>query len=256
MLRAHGITIDYWRDRVTLRSTTRHESTSHLGEVRLTGALVTHLHRDHLSTNTLRLLHHNRVRLWVHASHVCSLEEYSFFQKMRKEGLLETYTTVPLDLNGCTTAIPLRLPHDSVPTSGFVFDHSSPKGSVRFAYFADLGHFPPALVDMALDCDLLALEFNHDVALERSSGRHPRHIARVLGPHGHLSNEQAAQALRMLVARSQCPPRHLALLHISADCNTPELALAAASGCLRELSHDCGITVTRHRQYAGSVELT
>src|SRR5256885_7426706 len=47
-----------------------------------------------------------------------------------------------------------------------------------------------------------ALEFNHDVALERTSGRHPRLIARVLGDEGHLSNEQAGALVRAVLDRS------------------------------------------------------
>ena len=52
------------------------------------------------------------------------------------------------------------------------------------------------LADALSGVDLLALEFNHDVAMQRSSGRHPMLIARVLGDEGHLSNAQAAALLR------------------------------------------------------------
>ena len=47
--------------------------------------------------------------------------------------------------------------------------------------------------------DLLALEFNHDVDLEHSSGRSPYLIARILSEEGHLSNLQALELLREVV---------------------------------------------------------
>ena len=52
------------------------------------------------------------------------------------------------------------------------------------------------------DVDILALEFNHDVFLEKSSGRSPALIFRVLGDRGHLSNVQAAELLREVGRRS------------------------------------------------------
>ena len=56
-----------------------------------------------------------------------------------------------------------------------------------------------------------------------------RLIDRVLGDKGHLSNEQAAELLRAIVARSRPGRlRHLIQLHISQQCNTPELAMKAA----------------------------
>ena len=85
------------------------------------------------------------------------------------------------------------------------------------------------------DVDVLALEFNHDVALQYASGRSPRLIRRVLGDHGHLSNTQAA-ALFAEVLRQSAPGRvqHLVQLHLSRQCNRPELALHAAQVIVRQ----------------------
>ena len=81
---------------------------------------------------------------------------------------------------------------------------------------------------LLLDVDVLALEFNHDVALERGSGRSPRLIARVLGDHGHLSNEQAAALVRHVLRLSEPGRlRHLIQMHLSRDCNRPALARQA-----------------------------
>src|SRR5262249_58433243 len=94
------------------------------------------------------------------------------------------------------------------------------------------------LADALADVDLLALEFNHDVGLERSSGRSPYLIARVLGEEGHLSNEQAANLLREVLRRS--PPgrlRQLVQLHLSRECNRPHLAPETAQWGLTARPH-------------------
>jgi hypothetical protein len=87
--------------------------------------------------------------------------------------------------------------------------------------------------------DLLALEFNHDVEMEARSGRTPRLIARVLSDDGHLSNEQAGRLVRAVLARS---PRgrlqHLVQLHLSRECNHPDLARECADLVLSELAPD------------------
>jgi hypothetical protein len=51
----------------------------------------------------------------------------------------------------------------------------------------------------------------------------------VLGDEGHLSNDQAANLLRAVLARSSAGRlRHLVQLHLSNDCNRPALAQEAA----------------------------
>jgi phosphoribosyl 1,2-cyclic phosphodiesterase len=77
--------------------------------------------------------------------------------------------------------------------------------------------------------DLLAVEFNHDVRMQRTSGRHPRLIARILGGNGHLSNEQAAQLVEAVRERSAARRlKQVVQLHLSRQCNSPALARAAA----------------------------
>src|SRR5262249_17988479 len=126
---------------------------------------------------------------------------------------------------------PLPLRHDGTVTSGFRFE-LLPEGASRgvsVGYAADLGSWPRELAEMFADLDLLALEFNHAVPMQYASGRSPQLIARVVGDHGHLSNEQAAELVRE-VLRISTPGRlqHLVQLHLSRECNRPELALAAA----------------------------
>jgi hypothetical protein len=83
--------------------------------------------------------------------------------------------------------------------------------------------------------------------MERSSGRAPRLIDRVLGRHGHLSNEQGAELVAEVLRRTE-PGRlqHVVLLHLSRQCNHPYLAHAAASAVLERHPHAIELHVARH----------
>ncbi len=104
--------------------------------------------------------------------------------------------------------------------------------------------------------DVLALEFNHDVALEYASGRSARLIARVLGDDGHLSNDQAAGLLRE-VLRLSSPGRlrHVVQLHLSRDCNRPDLAQAAARAILDETKHEAEVHTATQEEGAETVHV-
>jgi hypothetical protein len=106
-----------------------------------------------------------------------------------------------------------------------------------------------------LNVDVLALEFNHDENMEKASGRAESLIRRVLGDHGHLSNDQAAELLAEVLARS-APRRlqHLVQLHPSQQCNRPKLAQAVARKVFRD--HDPTIQVHTAKQARPGAWLT
>jgi hypothetical protein len=80
------------------------------------------------------------------------------------------------------------------------------------------------------------MEFNHDVKMTLASPRHPSVIKRNLSDDGHLSNDQAAGLLQQILNASLiCKPKNLVLLHISDQCNTPELARTEAERVLQKM---------------------
>ena len=98
------------------------------------------------------------------------------------------------------------------------------------------------MADMLGDVDLLGVEFNHDVEMTRRSGRSPRLIARNLGNRGHLSNDQGAALVRAILQRSTPGgPKHVVLLHLSGECNRPDLALSTARAAIRGTGRRVGI---------------
>jgi len=190
--------------------------------------LLTHTHADHLKRRTLRAAAENGARFFCHEEHVHSLGRSA--RKLTADGLLVPYRAEAFEAMPGVRVAPIELPHDAPPTFGFRIDiaNGGPR-AISIGYLVDLGHWTDEMLAEVRDVDLLALEFNHDEQLERDSNRHPKLIQRVLGRYGHLSNKQAAEAFEQhLDSSANGGPKFLIQMHLSEDCNRPELAYRAA----------------------------
>src|SRR5204863_225112 len=131
--------------------------------------------------------------IFCHATQADWLRQQSeMFVELERKGQVRFYDIgVPWEPTPTLRCLPLEVAHDGGVTCGFRFEATAPAGTrgPALAYLADLGIWNQMLARQLADVDLLAVEFNHDVGLQRSSGRHPRLIARILGREGHLSNE-------------------------------------------------------------------
>ena len=195
--------------------------------------LLTHTHGDHWSETTLSKLLHDQIPVHCHATHVTYLRQASrSFQKMLEQDLIHVYRSDDdwrlVDGIACRA---FQVQHDSGATFGFRIDMPGnlfePPSSL--AYAADLGTWNSDVVAGLCDAEILALEFNHDVGLQRASGRPPFLIERVLSDLGHLSNEQAGGLLEKVLLNSrEGKLRHVVQLHLSRECNRPALAQQAA----------------------------
>ncbi len=138
-------------------------------------------------------------------------------------------------IHPCLRCRPLPVRHDCGATFGFRLETTAGLFGtpVAMAYAADLGSWTAELADGMANVDALALEFNHDVDMQYSSGRSPMLIHRVLGDYGHLSNQQAADLLGEVLRRTEPGRlRHVIQLHLSRDCNRQHLAQEAAMAVL------------------------
>lgn len=202
--------------------------------------LLTHTHSDHWKDATLQHLHRQRIPLWCHAGHHTALRTYSDgFLALHDAGLIRAFEPhEPFELAPPLSCRALPVRHDGGATFGFRLEGGRDLFGRRAAigYLADLGCWDDELAAQLADVDLLAIEFNHDIAMQHASGRMPRLIQRVLGDEGHLSNVQAAALVRAVLERSTPGRlRHLVQLHLSRDCNRPALARTAARALLEEM---------------------
>jgi len=194
-------------------------------------ALLTHTHGDHWNRYTLEQFRRLKIPLIAHALHHDTLAACDEYGPLKKAGLVHGYTPTPFTLGGILRVQPVEVPHDSEPTFAFRIGQSLSDGtSWSYGHASDLGCVPEALLHLFEGVDALSLEFNHDVQLERASPR-PRHLVqRVLSDRGHLSNTQAADVLRAWVDAGEAGDiQAVVALHLSRDCNRPELALRAAT---------------------------
>ena len=181
---------------------------------------ITHEHGDHVGC-ALSLSSRHRTPIWTSAGTWAAIQDERF------------EPIVHLTADGQDTAIgalrisPFTVPHDArEPLQLRCSD-----GARHLGVLTDLGHVTPHALTQLAGCHALLLESNHDpVLLARSS--YPDFLKRrIAGDLGHLSNEQAAQALAQLQhANLHC----VVAAHLSERNNQPEHAragFALALGC-------------------------
>lgn len=193
--------------------------------------LLTHTHGDHWNRYVLEQIRRLKIPLIAHPKHHVALSHCDEYVQLMKAGLAHNYTSAPFTLGGLLRVQPIEVHHDSEPTFAFRIGQTLPDCQTwSYGHASDLGCVSDALRNAFQGVDVLALEFNHDVQLERASKR-PRHLVqRVLSDYGHLSNDQAAGALKEWVdAGEPGELQSVIALHLSRDCNRPELAIAAAA---------------------------
>ncbi|MDH3582661.1 MAG: MBL fold metallo-hydrolase, partial [Phycisphaerae bacterium] len=201
-----------------------------LGLDDIRGILLTHLDRDHFQPSWLAAIHRQGIVLHCHERHLYQLYRIAPTTRagitarvLHRAGLLRTFDDQPFcvqlrDLPRLHVA-PLHLQHDASGTVGYRIE----AGESRLGYATDLGRVPDHLVDAFVDSDLVALESNYDPPMQLASDRPHQLKQRIMGGRGHLSNQQALEALQQIIDRSARPPRHLVLLHLSRQCNCPDL---------------------------------
>jgi phosphoribosyl 1,2-cyclic phosphodiesterase len=117
--------------------------------------------------------------------------------------------------------------HDAIAPCGYVLS----AGGCRVCIVTDSGEVTPVMLEAIARADLLILEANHDRA-RLIRGPYPYHLKqRILSPTGHLSNDQAAEAV-LRTWRADAV-RWLWLAHLSRTNNTPRLALSSIQSSLR-----------------------
>ena len=197
------------------------------------GIVATHMHGDHVdSGTTAALCNKYDIPLYVHFdSYADLLRRSSKFETLKRAGLVRLFDFAPFAV-GELTVTPFPVTHggefgnDIVgrPVGYTIVQHNG--GAPRKVGFTtDLGHVDGQIADSLAGSNCIVMECNHDIETERNSKR-PYFLVRwVLGPRGHLSNDQCGAALRTIAKRSNGDLKNIILAHLSEDCNTPDMAL-------------------------------
>ena len=185
--------------------------------------VCTHLHADHVNYSTLQICRKFEIPLWVHEHNIPVLKA-AFAKKHIANLSINSFLDSPFAI-GPLVLQPFEISHDAnAVTSGFGIRPGSERENF-LTYAADLGYFPDSLIPFFTNSRAIILEANHDPELLWKNPRRPYiHKRRVSGNSGHLSNDQAAQALIKTCRVSTKNPQAVVLCHLSGDHNSPQLA--------------------------------
>lgn len=184
----------------------------------LAAILVTHTHTDHIA-GLQTLFKHTACPILASAETCRELEHRGFAGRLEALPLCR-----PIPVGDFTvTAFPTA--HDAPGACGFRLD--GPGGAV--GVMTDTGYVTEEAAEILPGVDLAVLEANHDVETLKS-GPYPYYLKRrILGPGGHLNNEDAA---RFAVTLAEHGAAEVILAHLSRENNTPAMALQAVETAL------------------------
>jgi phosphoribosyl 1,2-cyclic phosphodiesterase len=185
----------------------------------LDAILVTHEHSDH-GRGAAKLSEKARCSVWT--SHGSQVMLSAGGEGPGAVRVIQGHTPFAIGDLGIT---PYPVPHDAREPLQFLFTD----GAVRFGLLTDAGHVTAHMEAVLAECDALALECNHDVAMLEAGAYPPALKRRILGRYGHLDNRAAADLLGKVAGARL---KHVVAAHLSQENNSPELARAALAGAL------------------------
>lgn len=123
--------------------------------------------------------------------------------------------------------LPFSIHHDAKEPVAFTITN----GKSKVGILTDTGEVTQDMTECLSDCDLAIIESNHDVEMLKV-GPYPYYLKkRILGGNGHLSNNDASQAILGLVQKGL---KYVILAHLSQENNFPELAYETTYALLTE----------------------
>ena len=188
---------------------------------RLTAILVTHDHSDHISGLAV-LMKKLHIPIYATAPTCRTIGQKAPWV----QGCLRPMPVGQELALGDICATSFATPHDAYGSVGY----SVSGGGKRLVLCTDLGFVTQEVADAVKGCDLLVCEANHDPDWVRTGPYPPYLQQRVLGDHGHLSNEAGAELVCYAI---QNGARDIILAHLSAENNTPGHARRVVEDYLR-----------------------
>ena len=189
----------------------------------LTGVLITHEHSDHVAGLPMLC---EKLRIPIYCNRPTHEEIQFQFSKKFDARLFATGASFEI---GDVLVETFSIPHDAQDPVGYLLRTNG----VNLGFLTDLGHATKLVLERVRPAHALVLESNHDVKMLQDCPRRPWSLKqRILGRHGHLSNEAAADAAQEIMSAEL---RHLFLGHLSSECNKPEIARRVMSARLQKI---------------------
>lgn len=193
--------------------------------------LVTHDHIDHIKGVGMVAQKYSKpvyATAKLHASldnHPCTRCRLSGCVRRTAPGEPSTYKGV--------TFTPFVVPHDATETVGYHIDFYG----VKFTFLTDLGSVTDDVIRYCSDSQVVIFESNYDLDMLLGGPYTPELKVRIVQGQGHLSNEQAASAVKRFCHKGLS---HLFLCHLSENNNTPAIAYNCIAKALRSIGVEPG----------------
>ena len=189
---------------------------------------ITHEHIDHVR-GLSRFAARHPTEVYCNEGTAAVLERMFMHEGIPVPPFVIFESRVPFML-GRLLVTPVRISHDTAEPVAYTFDDTD--ADEKLGLFTDLGFVSDEVSQALGTCSALVLESNHDPDMLKNSGRPYTLVTRIAGTSGHLSNEQACQAVATV-----CPPclRYIVLAHLSSECNDPTLARAMMTATLKHI---------------------
>lgn len=209
----------------SLRELQRRLRAVNLTDISLQGIVISHEHRDHVSG--LRVCA-NHFQTPIFTTRRCA---EALRQQDPKLGHLSLFAAGSSFAIGAFQIEPFSVPHDANDPVAFIIRH----GNCKIGVATDLGYAGQTVEYMLRQCNTIVLESNHDMNMLAAAKRPWPLKQRIMGRHGHLSNENSAELLKKVVDQNTS---HVILAHISQECNQPELAENTVRKGLSQINRD------------------
>ena len=198
----------------------------------LSGVFITHEHADHVAGLATMTKNHP-VPLYATGPTLDAVRR----RLPRIMGELIPVTAGERMDVGAMAVTPFATSHDAAASVGYAIA----AGGRKMALATDLGFVSEEVCRGVSGADLLICETNHDVDWLRSGPYLYYLQQRILGDHGHLSNEAGAELAAWAAGQGT---RTLILAHLSRENNTPARARQAVELKLRAYGLEPGRDVT------------
>ena len=180
--------------------------------------VLTHGDQDHCNPNWRRTLSRRPLPVYVAPTHIPDALSAGVPQASirRMVGTIEHDSALRI-----RTAVS---PHDREGTIALRLEHiangaDAPRRSL--GWLTDLGRVVPEVEKLLMGCDVIAIESNYDRTMQLESPRPQFLKSRIMNGNGHLSNDQCHELVLRLATHTT--PSAIVLLHLSRECNSPEL---------------------------------
>ncbi|MBE6607727.1 MAG: MBL fold metallo-hydrolase [Ruminococcaceae bacterium] len=172
---------------------------------------VTHEHSDHIKGLKMISKYH---RIPVYAARGTA----EMLINDVPDSLINVYKAGDLLEIGNIKLLSFETPHDSRMSTGYIIEYNGR----RFGYATDMGMLSRRIADMLAECEAAIVESNYDLDMLRN-GPYPYVLKRRIESNtGHLDNCDCARLVSYLASHST---KRFLLAHLSAENNTPEVAL-------------------------------